>query len=260
MTPTSTLRVVIVDDEPLARDAVRLALDRAGGVEIAAECGDGEAAVAAIRSHDPDLVVLDIQMPGLDGFGVIERVGARDMPPVVFVTAYDAHAIRAFEVRALDYVLKPFDDARLAAALERARERLATDRAGDTSRALTGLLADRAGSVETPEAYARRIMVRADDDRIRFITVDAITHLEAEGNYVVVHSAGEHRVRSTLGGLTEQLDPGRFIRIHRGIVVNVDHIRELQPWFSGDYVAILRDGTQLKVSRRYRDGILRLTL
>jgi two-component system LytT family response regulator len=260
MTAPSVLRVLIVDDEPLARDSVRLVLERIEHVKIVGECGDGESAVRAIRARDPDLVVLDVQMPGLDGFGVIERIGTADMPPVVFITAYDQHAVRAFGVHALDYVLKPFDDARLVDALDRVRARLAGERDGETARALTALLAERIPPPGAYAGYAQRIMVTADHDRIRFVRADAIAYLQADANYVVVHADGEHRVRITLAGLLKQLDPRRFVRIHRSTVVNLDYIRELQPWYSGDYVAILHDGTQLKVSRRYRRGLLRTTL
>lgn len=260
MTAEPALRVMIVDDEPLARDSIRLALSGERDVEVVAECGDGETAVRAIQAHEPDLVFLDIQMPGLDGFGVIERVGPARMPLVVFVTAYDAHALRAFEVHALDYVLKPFDDARFADVLGRARERLARERDGEATRALAALLRDRGEAFTAAGGYARRIMVR-HDDRIRFVPVEAIRYLEAEGNYVRIHAGTErHRIRTTLAALLDQLDPCHFVRIHRSTAVNVEHVREIQPWFGGDYVAVLREGQRLKVSRRYRDGLLRTTL
>lgn len=253
------IRVVIVDDEPLARDALRLALKREADVAVVAECGDGEAAVEAIQAHEPDLVFLDVQMPGLDGFDVIERIGVGRMPGVVFVTAYDAHAVRAFEVHALDYVLKPFDDERLADVLAHARARLAQERGGEMAQALAALLRESAGSGGRPD-HARRIMVQ-HDERLRFVPVDAIDYLEADGNYVRIHAGAEaHRIRATLTGLLGQLDPRQFIRIHRSTVVNVSRIREIQPWFGGDYVALLGDGRKLKVSRRYRDGLLRTTL
>jgi two-component system, LytTR family, response regulator len=257
--PNRPLRAVIVDDEPLARDAVRLALEREGDVAIVAECGDGEAAVRAIQTHEPDLVFLDVQMPGLDGFGVIERIGVDRMPGVVFVTAYDEHALRAFEVHALDYVLKPFDDARFGDVLAHARSRLGRERDGEAARALAALLRHGAGAAG-PAGYARRIMVE-QDERLRFVPVEAIDYLEADGNYVRIRAGPEeHRIRATLTGLQERLDPHQFIRIHRSTVVNVTRVREIQPWFGGDYVAILQGGAKLRVSRRYRDGLLRTTL
>lgn len=253
------VRAIIVDDEPFARDAIRLALRRTGGVEVVAECGEGEDAARAILAHDPDLVFLDVHMPGLDGFDVIERVGVDRMPPVVFVTAYDEHALRAFEVHALDYVLKPFDDARLAQAVSFARERIAREGNRSAAQALAVLLRERGN--ETPSGgYAQRIKVE-HDERIRFVRVADVAYFEADRNYVRVHAGdAEHRIRAPLTRLLDRLDPRIFVRIHRSTVVNVEHIREVQPWFGGDYVAILLDGRQLKVSRRYRDALLRTTL
>lgn len=253
------IRAIIVDDEPLARDSVRLALERAGDIDVVAECGDGAAAAQAIATYDPDLVFLDVQMPGLDGFDVIERVGLDRMPPVVFVTAFDEYALRAFEVHALDYVLKPFDDARLADVVARVRERLSGEGSREAVRALAGVLRELREQPPAAGGYAHRLMVEADE-RIRFVPVSAVEFLEAERNYVLVHAGGErHRVRATLTALLEQLDPRHFVRIHRSTVVNVEHIQEVQPWFGGDYVAILRGGRRLKVSRRYRDQLLRRT-
>ena len=257
-TDAPAIRALVVDDEPLARDAVRLALEREPDVTVVAECGDGAAAVHAIQAHEPDLVFLDVQMPGLDGFDVIGQIGVDRMPGVVFVTAYDAYALRAFEVHALDYVLKPFDDTRFADVLAHARRRLAETQDGATARALAALLRD--DPARGAAGYARRVLVE-DDERLRFLPVETIDYLEADGNYVRIHAGAEaHRIRATLAGLVDRLDPRQFIRIHRSTVVNVNRIREVQPWFGGDYVALLGDGRKLKVSRRYRDGLLRTTL
>ena len=286
---TATLRVVIVDDEPLARDCMRLALRDAAGVSIVAECGDGAAAVEAIRRYSPDVVFLDVQMPGLDGFGVLERVDSATLPVVVFVTAFDSHAIRAFEVNALDYVLKPFPDERLLAALDRARATIRERRHGELGRRLAAFVQDwqsgalgRGGSpgvssatstalqpsdtaepigagyhedaVAAPSkggkgSYIGRFAVRADG-RVRFVAAAEVDWIEADGNYMVLH-VGEtrHRLRASLGGLTEGLDPKVFVRIHRSVIVNVERIREVQPWFGGDYIAILHTGAKLRVSR-----------
>jgi two-component system LytT family response regulator len=270
--PPETLRVLIVDDEPLARDCMRLALQRATDVTIVAECSDGIGAVDAIRAHAPDVVFLDVQMPGLDGFGVIDQVGTDAMPVVVFVTAFDAHAIRAFEVHALDYVLKPFDDQRFLAALEHARAALRERHHGELGRRLAQVvrswyLAPRDGvrdqggeghvigdDVDTSEPVRRatsitRFAVRKDG-RVRFIGAAAVDWIEADGNYMVLHVGdAEHRIRASLRQVIEELDPRLFVRIHRSVIVNVERIREVQPWFGGDYVAILRNGTKLKVSR-----------
>jgi two-component system LytT family response regulator len=292
----AALRVVIVDDEPLARDCMRLALRGAPDVRVVAECKDGPSAVEAIRAHAPDLVFLDVQMPGLDGFGVIERVGPEAMPPVVFVTAYDAHAIRAFEVHALDYVLKPFGDQRLVAALDRARSAIRERRHGELGRRLAEVVRGwyqlspsgapplaaaseggagsapsddddaAAGSLDaqrdrraTRSSYLTRFAVR-EDGRVRFVAAADVDWIEADGNYIVLHvGEARHRVRASLRRVAEELDPKLFARIHRSAVVNIDRIREVQPWFGGDYIAILRGGAKLRVSRLRAAQLLRPT-
>ncbi len=255
-TMSESIRTIIVDDEPLARDCVRLALEQEPDMTVVAECADGMAAVQAIEAHDPDLVFLDVQMPGLDGFGVIERIGAEAMPPVLFVTAYDRHALRAFAVHALDFLLKPFDDERFRDALGHARRRLTSERRRGMDGALAALLESRHGA---PEVHARRIMVQ-ERERIRFVPVETIDWIEADRNYVFLHCGKDaFRVRSTLTSLMAELDPAQFIRVHRSTVVNLDRVREVQPWFGGDYVALLSDDRQIRVSRRFRQGLLRLT-
>jgi two-component system LytT family response regulator len=252
----SRIRIIIVDDEPLARDCVRDALCRQPDIDVVAECEDGERAVSAIRRHRPDLVFLDVQMPGLDGFDVVEAVGVQNMPPTVFVTAYDEHALRAFEVHALDYVLKPFDDSRFNDALVHARRRLRSERDSDLGRRLAGLL-QHLGRGDVPlEGYLDRIMVR-ERDRIRFVPTGEIDWLESEGNYVRLHTpAGTHLIRASLTGLLERLDPRHFVRIHRSTIVNVDRVKEMQPWVGGDYIVVLNDGRKLRVSRSYRHELL----
>lgn len=250
------IRALIVDDEPLARDCVRIALEREHDIAVVAECGDGESAVGAIRSHDPDLVFLDVQMPGLDGFGVIERIGPEVMPPVLFVTAFDRHALRAFSVHALDFLLKPFDDERFRDALGHARRRLGSDGARGMDGSLAALLESRKAA---PARHAHRIMVQ-EQERIRFVPVESIDWIEADRNYVFLHCGTDaFRVRVTLTSLVDELDPSHFVRVHRSTVVNLDRIREVQPWFGGDYVALLKDNQQIRVSRRFREGLLRLT-
>ncbi|AHG93747.1 response regulator receiver (plasmid) [Gemmatirosa kalamazoonensis] len=248
----SALRVLIVDDEPLARDNVRLALAREPDLTVVGECGDGDSAVEAIEALRPDLVFLDVQMPGLDGFDVIDRVGVARMPGVVFVTAYDAHALRAFEVHALDYLLKPFDDARLRDAVGRARRG-----DGALEQRLAALVEQMARRASGSEPYLTRFVVRRGDraSLVRAVDVDWI---EADGNYVVLHTRGAaHRLRVSLRTLAEQLDPRVFARVHKSTIVNLDRVRELQPWFGGDYVAILQDGKQLRVSRSFAAAVLR---
>ena len=231
------MKVVIVDDEPLARRGIRVRLERIDGVEIVAECGSGSAAVRAIREHSPDVVFLDVQMPGLDGFGVVREVGADRMPVTIFVTAYDTHAIEAFDADALDYLLKPIDDERFARAVERARRRLAERRAG-------------ASPAEPPAAS--RILVR-DRGRVLVLNHDDIDWIAAEGDYVRVHAGGRgHLVRDTMVAMEARLDPARFARIHRSAIVNVSRVKEVRSHGERDYLAVLRDGTRLKVSRTYR--------
>jgi two-component system LytT family response regulator len=257
----NALRVLVVDDEPLARDCVRLALAGVPGVAVVGECADGPAAVDAIRALRPDVVFLDVQTPGLDGFGVVDAVGAEHMPPVVFVTAYDTHAIRAFEVHALDYVLKPFENERLLAALDRARAARRAQRDGALGRRLARLLRELelrgTGAAPPHRAPARRFAVR-DDGRIRFVAAYEVDWIEADGNYAVLHvGAQRHRVRFTLQALARELDPSTFFQIHRSTIVNLDRVKEVQPWFGGDYIAILTTGEKLRVSRTRAPLLLR---
>lgn len=251
------LRVLVVDDEPVARASLRLSMADMPGVEVVGEAANGDEAVDRIIALAPDAVFLDIQMPGGDGFSVIERVGSDRMPSVVFVTAYDEFAVRAFEVHALDYLLKPFEDERLAAAVHRLRRQRGRTLHGDLAARLQALL-DAREPGGAPR-FAVRIMT-FQGDRIRFVPTADVDWLEAARNYVRLHvGPAQHLVRTPLAALLEQLDPRQFVRIHRSTVVNVDRIREVQPWFGGDYVAILRDGRQLKVSRTYRENLLRQT-
>jgi two-component system LytT family response regulator len=258
------LRVLIVDDEPLARDCVRLALRSHSDVDVVGECASGAEALTQILELAPDLVFLDVQMPDLGAFDVIEQIGPERMPPVIFVTAFDAHALQAFRVHALDYVLKPFDDARVDEALVHARSHITTRREGELGRRLAALLGDRPGGTMPPSAgaadsscYLTRFGVR-DDDRTRFVPATAVDWFEADGNYVRLHvGATEHRLRTAISVLVRSLDPRQFAQIHRSMIVNLDRVREVQPWFGGDYVAILTDGRRLRVSRTYAPRVLR---
>ncbi|HVZ50146.1 MAG TPA: LytTR family DNA-binding domain-containing protein [Gemmatimonadaceae bacterium] len=263
-------RVLIVDDEPLARE--RLAgLVRA--VEPAAEireAANGDDAVDAIAAWAPSVVFLDVQMPGRDGFGVVDAVGTDRMPPVVFVTAYDQHAIRAFDVSALDYLLKPFDEARFRAAWKRATRahtlRTLAVESGRLARLLTHLDGPPPGTAAAPppdagaagapvRRWADRVVVRKNQRTILVRLAD-VQWIESSGNYVALHARREtHEVRETLTSLESRLDPSQFVRIHRRVIVAVDAMKELQPWFGGDQVMILKDGTQLRVSRSYRERV-----
>jgi two-component system LytT family response regulator len=227
-----------------------------GDVEVVAEVGDGRAAIAAIEQHHPDLVLLDVQMPEIDGFGVVEAIGSDRMPPVVFVTAFDHYAIRAFDVHAFDYLLKPFDQERLDRALDRvlAARRLAP--ASELAERLTALLGDVAkGHANEPLA---RIPVRTERG-FYFVNVDDIDWIEADGKVLRIHAGTEiHSLRLPLTTLAARLAPSRFARVHRSTIVNIAHIVELQTWFQGDYVLILRDGTRVTTGRRYRETVQRL--
>jgi len=245
------IRTLIVDDEPLARERLRALLGGEGDVEVVGECANGKTAVEAIESLKPDLVFLDVQMPVLDGLGVVEAVGAEEMPAVIFVTAYDRYALRAFEVHALDYLLKPFDRPRFQQAVQRAREQLQRHKSAELNERLVALLEDS----QTNRKPQDRLVIKAGG-RVFFLKTEEIDWIEAAGNYARIHVGKEsHLLRETMSALETRLDPEKFLRIHRSTIVNIERIQELQPWFHGDYVVILRDGTQLTLSRGYRQKI-----
>jgi two-component system LytT family response regulator len=254
------MRVVVADDEPLARRRMlRLLRDHDDEVDVVAVCETGAHAVEAIRETRPDLVFLDVQMPELDGFEVLERVGG-ELPAVVFVTAHDRYALRAFEVHALDYLLKPFDVERFNQALERGRSQVA--RQGDEVRgglaALLEQLARERGPAPAPRPrrWLDWVMVKTRG-RVEFVRTADIDWIEAEGNYVRLH-AGKKAwlVREKIGALEERLDPDAFLRVHRSSIVQVDRMAELHPMVAGDGILVLRDGTQVKLSRGYRRRLL----
>lgn len=247
------IRALIVDDEPLARERIRSLLRREADFEIAAEAADGAKAIAAIRKLQPDLVFLDAQMPQGGGFDVLDAIGAAKMPLVIFVTAYDQYALRAFDVHALDYLLKPFDRERFQAALRRVRAHIES-RDTDVNRRLLALLEER----RSARKYVDRLAIRATG-RITFLRADEIDWIEAAGNYVRLNAGKEsHLLRETMQSLESQLDPQKFMRIHRGIIVNVERIRELQPTEHGDYTVTLRSGARLTLSRSFRDRLKQL--
>jgi two-component system LytT family response regulator len=245
-----TLRTLIIDDEAIARRRVRRLLREESDIEVVGECGDGQSAIDEIASVQPDLIFLDVQMPGLDGFDVVERL-ARDRPPaIVFVTAFDRYAMQAFDVHAIDYLLKPFTRDRFRLALQRARDRIAVRDGNAGLRALLQQLNAR-------PRYLSRLSVRARG-RIVLIDVETIDWLQAADNYVTVHaSAREYLLRDTLTTLEDQLDPSVFVRIHRSTIVRLDRIAELQPASHGDFDVRLRDGTVLTLSRTWREQLER---
>jgi two-component system, LytTR family, response regulator len=248
------LKAIVVDDEPLARERIRRLLEPETDIEVVAECADGREAVEAIEAAKPDILFLDIQMPELDGFAVLEAVGAERMPAVVFVTAYDQYALRAFESHALDYLLKPYDQERFQRALQRARAQVRRERSGELDERLRSLL----GSLGSRSGYLERIVVRTGA-RLVFLRVDEIDWMDAEGNYIRLHvGKRSHLLRETMASMESKLDPARFMRIHRSTIVNIDRIKELESLFQGEYVVILQDGTKLTSSRGYRDRLREL--
>jgi two-component system LytT family response regulator len=269
------MRVLIVDDEPIARRRISRLLKLEDDVEVVNEVGSGTDAVAAIREQRPDLVFLDVQMPDLDGFGVVSALGEPEqMPAIVFVTAYNEYAVKAFDVNAVDYVLKPFDGERFRSAFQRAKTTLEQKNSAEAGRRIKALLEEVLGEQRTQALtaggvpngatpaptvararYLDRLMVK-HDGRVFFVKVSDVDWFEASGNYVRVHVGRvSHLIRETMHGIEAQLDPNLFARIHRAVIVNMDRIRELQPWFAGDYIVILRDGRQLKLSRTYREAL-----
>jgi two-component system LytT family response regulator len=251
------MRVLIVDDEPIARRGMRRLLEQQPGVEIVGEYGDGAAAIEAIVARTPDLVFLDVQMPGLSGFDVIERVGPEAMPGVVFVTAYDRHALRAFEVHAIDYLLKPLDPDRFRDALERAARALARERTAEAADRLDALLrrlqAPSAGAVGGGDGGGlelERLVVR-EGGRLFFVAADELDWIEAAGNYVKLHAGSKtHLVRHTMDRLARRLGR-RFVRIRRSALVNVRAIATLEPYAKGSFTIALQSGVRLTSSRYY---------
>ena len=243
------MRTLIVDDEPLARERLRTLLRDEPDIELIGECADGKEAVSAIQGKNPELLFLDVQMPEMDGFAVLEAVGPERVPAVVFVTAYDRYALRAFDVHALDYLLKPFDRERFQKALERARAQV-----GERGKLGDRLLAFLKDIKEEPKRPERFVIKSAG--RVFFLRADEIDWVEAAGNYVQLHvGSATHLMRETMGGLETRLDPEKFVRIHRSAIVQVDRIKEMQPAFHGDYIVILQDGTRLNLSRSYREKL-----
>jgi two-component system LytT family response regulator len=247
------IRTLIVDDEPLARDKIRMFLERDPEIEIIGECVDGVHAVASIEESNPDLLFLDIQMPGKDGFEVLRTVGVDRVAAVIFVTAYDEHALRAFEYHALDYLLKPFAANRFQDALTHAKSQLLSEPESPFKKQLMTLL----GSVDGDSRYIRRLVVKTSG-RIVFLKVEEVDWIEAAGNYLTLHvGAASHLIRETMNDLESRLDPAQFLRIHRSTIVNIDRIREMQPLFHGDFTVMLMNNTRLMLSRNYKSRLPR---
>jgi len=251
----ASIRALVVDDEPLARERLRGLLDDRSGVSLVAEAEDGREAVDALRGQDPDLVFLDVQMPGMSGIDVVEEMGPEAMPVTVFVTAYDQYAIKAFDLAAVDYLLKPFDDERFEQALERAREQIVSQDANALSHRLLRMLKEQDPSLldevdtESDEAYLERIAVQGRG-KARIVSVDDVTHITADGSYAEVHTEDDtHVIRERMKTLAARLDPSEFVRVHRSAIVRLDEVELILRSGGGDYAVRLQSGTTLSVSR-----------
>jgi two-component system, LytTR family, response regulator len=252
------MRVIVADDEPVARRRIARLLRAEPGVAVIAECSGGLEAVARVTVEQPDLVFLDVQMPDLNGIEAVQRIGVDRMPPVVFVTAFDQYAIKAFELNAVDYLLKPYDTERFQQALARARKRIedgdAAARSRDLQNVIQLMLAEkqRAESDQQGSSFIDRIALKVEG-AMRIVRIADVDWFETDGNYVRVHIGKiDHPMRGTIAELERQLHPERFVRVHRRHIVNLDRVAEVQPWFAGDAIIILRDGTKLRVSRTHR--------
>ena len=261
------LRTLLVDDEPLARRGLKLRLEDHPGLELLGECSNGEEALRAIAEQSPDLVFLDIQMPGVDGFEVVRRMQGDTMPMVVFVTAYDEYAVEAFEINAVDYVLKPVDDDRLSTAIDRAIEHHGKQSLEDHKRNLVNACMQLSGANEATvediarggsSAYPEKLSIK-DGDEVSLVPVGDIDWVDAAGDYMCVHAQGvTHIMRITMKQLEELLNPVQFLRIHRSTIVNINRIRGAQSIANGEFLLTLDDESRLKVSRSYRDRIKEL--
>lgn len=251
MTNATSIRALVIDDEPLARDMIREMLEGDSEVEIIGECANGREAVEAIRALSPDLIFLDIQMPELGGFEVLESLKNENVPYIIFATAYDQYAVRAFEVHALDYLLKPFDRERFDVAWKRAKDLIGDNRLNRRDQHILDLLEE----LKAGPRYLERLVIKTEG-RVFFLDIDEIHCIESEGNYVRVYNGKKtYLLRETISGLEAQLDPKKFLRIHRSSIVRIDKIKELQPWFHGEYHVVLENGKQLTLSRNYRANL-----
>jgi two-component system LytT family response regulator len=266
------IRALIVDDESLAREALLVMLDDDPEIEVIAECRNGKEAVTVIREQSPDVVFLDIQMPEMDGFQVIEEVGAMRMPVTIFVTAYDKHALRAFEAHALDYLLKPFDHDRFDTTLQRAKTFVRQQKLGEISDNLLAVLQHM--KLKTSESPSETDNIKLDkathkepidrvviksSGRIYFLKIEEIDWVEGAGDYLTLHSGSQtHLIRETMGNFHAKLDAQKFLRTHRSTIVNIERIKDIRPLSKGEYVITLTSGKSLKSSRGYRHALQRL--
>ncbi len=249
------IKTVIVDDEPLALMRLKDLLESYSDIKIVAECGEADQALVAIKEHQPDLLLLDVQMPGKNGLELISQIAQEEMPVVIFVTAFDQYAVKAFEIHALDYLLKPFDQERFDYTLQRARAQIERERGGDISRRLLGLLREK----NYAPKYLQRLKVKTGSGYL-FLKIEEIVWISAEANYLRIHTEKHsYLIRGTLGYIEGLLNPEQFVRIHRSTIVNVDCIKEMHQWFQhGEYSLSLTNGKRLTISRSYRERLMRL--
>ncbi len=250
------IRVLVVDDEPLAREKIRGMAADDPDLRVVGECTNGAEAIEAVQTLKPDLLLLDVQMPEVGGFAVLEALKDEGLPPVIFITAYDHYAVRAFEVHALDYLLKPFDRERFQAAMERAKRQIRHTPAAGPNNGLDERILALLEQLRGPARYSERLVVKTGG-RVFFLNTDEVDWIEAEGNYVNIHTQAKksYLLRETISSLEAQLDPKDFVRIHRSAIVNINRIKELQPWSHGEYHILLHDGTRLTLSRSYREKL-----
>lgn len=250
------IRALVVDDEPLGRDVVCHMARAHDDLEIVGECGSVKNAREAVERLRPDVIFLDVEMPGANGFELVQDMAPAQRPDVVFITAYGQHAVRAFEVPALDYLQKPFDQARFDRAMVRVREKRRHDQAADLGRQVQGLVSpvdEQSKGAAAPVSYPDRVTIK-DTGRVYFVAVGDIDFMEASGNYVELHVGSKtHLVYDTMAHMEAQLNPAQFLRIHRSQIVNISRIKELQPHFNGEFIVVLHSGAKLKISRGYRD-------
>jgi len=243
------IKVLIIDDEPLARERIKNLLENEVDIEVIDESGNGFEALSKIQEKKPELVFLDVRIPEMNGFEIIEQIDEENIPHIIFVSAHEKYALRAFEMHALDYLLKPFDENRFQQALCRARERIQIRKTGEITCRLKELI----HNVKSEHKYLDRLVIKTEG-RIFFIKTDEINWIEAAGNYITLYLDNEkYLMRETMNCMEARLDPGKFIRVHRSKIVNIERIKEIQSWFNGEHLIILDNGTELNLSRKYKE-------
>lgn len=253
------IKVLIIDDELLAREKIRTLLTEEDDIQILDECKNANEALSKVKSLKPDLIFLDIQMPGMDGFEMLENIKTRKLPLIIFTTAYNKYAIKAFDIHALDYLLKPFDKERFHKSIKRARNFLNDKKRDENNEKIFNLLKELKGQQEASPKYLKRMMIKTSG-RILFLKTEDIDMIEASGNYLKIFSDEEsYLIRGTMNEIEKKLDPVTFIRIHRSIIINLNEAKEFKPWFRGEYIVYLKNGTKLTSGRSYKNNLLKIS-